>query len=352
MVQWPKWNGTNKLLPFAGMIIAVLAQSGSFVVIKLATKDRINKYVMVTYSMALSTILLLPFAFFNNRSQCPPLKFSLLCSFFFLALLGTSTQIMIYGGIELSSPTLASAMLNLTPAFTFVLALIFRMEKIHRRHYSSQAKVIGTIASMTGAFVVILYKGPSIFKIHSSSSYNTLQFSPNLNWILGGLLSAGDSLVSSIWYIYQVSVTKKYPTVIVIVFFQVLFTTIQSGVFALIVVRDSSAWNLKLDMGLIVILYQAIGAIGIRYFLLTWCVQRAGPLFCAMFKPIGIIFTVFLGFIFLGDDFYLGSLIGAIIIVVGFYAVQWGKASEEKAERGIEKLKMPCNVVPLLQNIE
>ncbi|KAI5437033.1 hypothetical protein KIW84_023230, partial [Lathyrus oleraceus] len=130
MVQWLKWNGTNKLLPFAGMIVAVLAQSGSFVVIKLATKDRINKYVMVTYSMALSTILLLPFAFFNNRSQCPPLTFSLLCSFFFLALLGTSTQIMIYGGIELSSPTLASAMLNLTPAFTFVLALIFRFSSM------------------------------------------------------------------------------------------------------------------------------------------------------------------------------------------------------------------------------
>ncbi|XP_058776571.1 WAT1-related protein At3g28100-like isoform X2 [Vicia villosa] len=311
MLQWLNLNGRNKFLPFMGMIIAVLAQSGSFVVIKLATKDGINKYVMVVYSMALSTILLLPIAFFNNRSQCPPLSFSLLGSFFFLALLGTSGQIMTYGGIELSSPTLASAMLNLIPAFTFVLALIFRIEKINWRHYSSQAKVIGTIASMGGAFVVILYKGPPLFNIHSSSSYNSLQFSPNFNWILGGLLNAGDSLVSSMWYIYQVSLTKKYPAVIVIVFFQVLFTTIQSGVYALIVVRDPSAWELKLDMGLVVIFYQAIGAIGVRYCLQTWCVQRAGPLFCAMFKPIGIIFTVFLGFIFLGDDFYLGRNVGS-----------------------------------------
>lgn len=86
------------------------------------------------------------------------------------------------------------------------------MEKIHWRHYSSQAKVIGTIASMTGAFVVILYKGPSIFKMHSSTSYNTLQFSPNFNWILGGLLSAGDSLLSSIWYIYQVVIIMSYTS--------------------------------------------------------------------------------------------------------------------------------------------
>ncbi|WJX56371.1 hypothetical protein P8452_42035 [Trifolium repens] len=129
MVGWLNMNGTNKLLPFVGMIIAVLAQSGSMVVIKVAMKDGMNKYVMVVYSMSLSTILLLPLAFFINRSERPPLTFSALCSFFLLALMGTSGQIMTYGGIELSSPTLASAMLNLIPAFTFVLALLFRCHK-------------------------------------------------------------------------------------------------------------------------------------------------------------------------------------------------------------------------------
>jgi len=63
---------------------------------------------------------------------------------------------------------------------------------------------------MAGAFVVILYKGPPIFKIHSSISYHTLQFSPNLNWILGGFLCAGDSLLSSMWYIYQVGLIMSY----------------------------------------------------------------------------------------------------------------------------------------------
>ncbi|XP_027187368.1 WAT1-related protein At3g28070-like isoform X3 [Cicer arietinum] len=302
-------NGrTRKLLPFMGMIVAVLTQSGSMVVIKVAMKDGMNKYVMVVYSMALSSIMLLPLAFFIHRTDRPPLTFSSLCSFFLLALFG--------------------------------------MEILNWRHCSSQAKVIGTIVSMAGAFVVIFYKGPPIFKIHSSNSFNTLQFSPQLNWIMGGLLCAGDSLFSAIWYIYQVSVTKKYPAVIVIVFFQVFFIAIQSGVFALIVVRDPSAWELKLDMRLIVIFYQAIAAIGIRYLLQTWCVQRAGPLFCAMFKPVGIIFTVIMGSIFLGEVFNLGSLIGAVIIVVGFYAVQWGKASEQKSHN----FDTSSNVVPLLQN--
>jgi len=60
-------NGSAKLLPFVGMMVAMLTQSGSMVVIKVAMIDDINKYVMVVYSFALSTILLLPFAFFLHR---------------------------------------------------------------------------------------------------------------------------------------------------------------------------------------------------------------------------------------------------------------------------------------------
>ena len=46
------------------------------------------------------------------------------------------------------------------------------------------------------------------------------------------------------------------------------------------------------------------------------------------------------------------SLIGAVIIVVGFYAVLWGKYREEKnSEKMVENLESPsCHNVPLLEN--
>ncbi|WVZ12503.1 hypothetical protein V8G54_017033 [Vigna mungo] len=59
-------TGTGKLLPFIGMMVAMLGQSGSMVVIKVAIKD-INEYVMVVYTFALSAILVLPFAVFLHR---------------------------------------------------------------------------------------------------------------------------------------------------------------------------------------------------------------------------------------------------------------------------------------------
>jgi len=55
---------------------------------------------------------------------------------------------------------------------------------------------------------------------------------------------------------FQAFVAKKYPAVTVIVFFQLLSSTMQCGVFALIAVRDPTQWKLNLDIGLIGILYQ------------------------------------------------------------------------------------------------
>ncbi|KAM1847407.1 hypothetical protein ACFX14_011690 [Malus domestica] len=54
-----------------------------------------------------------------------------------------------------------------------------------------------------------------------------------------------------------------------------------------------------------------------------------------------------MGAIFLGDSVYLGSLVGAAIIVTGFYAMMWGKATEEKL---IEIESLHQNKLPLLQN--
>lgn len=207
MATWV--NGRGKLLPFLGMLMAMLTQSGSMVVIKFAMTDGMNKYVMVVYSMALSSSILLPFVLFLHRSELPLLTVPALGSFFLLALFASSAHIMAYVGIELSSPTLASAILNVIPAFTFVLALIFRMEEVHWRYFSSQAKVLGTIVSIGGAFVVILYKGPPIFRTHSSYTSNKLQFSAQPNWILGGIFLVADSFLSSMWYIYQLEIQRN-----------------------------------------------------------------------------------------------------------------------------------------------
>ena len=79
------------------------------------------------------------------------------------------------------------------------------MEELALRSTSSQAKIIGTIVSISGAFIVTFYKGPPVFE--ASSSFKT-SLQQNLalmsNWVLGGLLLTITCLSSATWNIFQV----------------------------------------------------------------------------------------------------------------------------------------------------
>jgi drug/metabolite transporter (DMT)-like permease len=119
-------------------------------------------------------------------------------------------------GIAYSSPTLASAISNLTPAFTFTLAVIFRMEQVRLRSSATQAKIIGAILSISGALVVVLYKGPQVL---ASASFTTVLPTVTLHqqltsiessWIIGGLLLASQYFLISVWYILQVQTLENF----------------------------------------------------------------------------------------------------------------------------------------------
>ncbi|KAF5961727.1 hypothetical protein HYC85_002936 [Camellia sinensis] len=139
-----------------------------------------------------------------------------------------STWICLFTGINYSSPTLAAALGNLFPAFTFLLAVLFRMEKFDLRKPSRQAKSLGTIVAVLGAFVMTLYKGaPLLVAILPSNLPHRLLLSQEQpNWVLGGLFLGISCLSSSIWNIVQTATIKEYPDEITVVFFYCFFGTI------------------------------------------------------------------------------------------------------------------------------
>uniref|UniRef100_A0A2C9VUN3 WAT1-related protein n=1 Tax=Manihot esculenta TaxID=3983 RepID=A0A2C9VUN3_MANES len=113
-------------LPFVGMVMAECAQVGLIVVSKAAMSKGMSSFIFVCYSNALASLILLPSSLLLHRSQRPPLTFSIICGFFLLGLFGCLAQFFGYAGINLSSPTLGTAMLNLVPGFTFMLAVALR----------------------------------------------------------------------------------------------------------------------------------------------------------------------------------------------------------------------------------
>ncbi|KAK3041759.1 hypothetical protein RJ639_000275 [Escallonia herrerae] len=297
-------------LPFVGMVVVQFAQVGLMVVSKKAMASGMTNFTFVFYSNALAALILLPLSFLIHRSNRPPLTFPVLCGFLLLGVLGFLVQIVGYAGIKYASASLASAMLNLIPGFTFILAVIFRMEKLDFKSSSTLAKSIGTVVLVIGAFIVALYKGPALLAIPNFPHHLLMQPS---DWVIGGLFLAIDCAFASMFIIIQVLVLKKYPAELTVMFFYCFVVAISSAAFFFIVERDPSAWSLQPNMRWMALLYSGVFGSAFQVTIAAWCVRRKGPLFVAMFHPLGIVIATFMGVIFLGDGFYLGRCIEALV---------------------------------------
>ncbi|XP_060669740.1 WAT1-related protein At3g28050 isoform X5 [Ziziphus jujuba] len=288
----------NSFLPFVGMLMVVLAQVSGIILNKKAMSRGLSEFILLLYCCAISSLILLPSAFLIHscRSERPPLSLSILSSIFFLALIGCCGLLMGYAGLQYTSPALNTAMLNIIPAFTFLLALIFRMEKFKWRTSSSQAKSVGTVVSIAGAFILTFYKGSPLIKFHTFFGLtDRFLFLQQSNWILGGFLLAAESFSTSLWYILQLLLLKKYPAMLLLIAFYCFFETIQTALISLVMVKDLSSWMLQPDIRLVAVLY-----------------SRKGPVFVSIFKPLSLVLTDVIGVIFLGEALYLGRIIRGV----------------------------------------
>ncbi|MED6173329.1 hypothetical protein PIB30_058281 [Stylosanthes scabra] len=221
------------------------------------------------------------------------------------------------------------------------------MEKISVKSRSSQAKVMGSIISIGGAFVLTFYNGPSMTMTISNNSHHTkitslpslllhqpinILKSVDTNWVIAGILLTADYLLVSLWYILQVDVLKDYPDELSMLFFYNVTSTIISAIVGSIMEPNASAWKISLDISLLSILCSGLLGKFLSNAIYAWVIHIKGPVYVTSFKPLSIVISIAMGVMFLGDTLYIGSIIGATIISIGLYTVLWGKSKEEAEE--------------------
>nr|KAJ0218401.1 hypothetical protein LSAT_V11C300121000 [Lactuca sativa] len=293
---------------YVGMVAAQIAQVLLIIVSKYAIADGMSNYSFIFYSNALASLILLPLSLIFHRSgNRPPLTIIVICGFFIIGVLGFFAQVFGYSGITLSSATLATTLLNLTPGFTFLLAILFRMEAFDLS-LTTQAKFIGTVVSIAGAIIITLYKGPSILSSSLKSEISQHLLVKPSDWVLGGIFIAITSILSSMCFIGQATVLKKYPAEVIVMFSYCIVYTILSALASFIVGDDLNSYSLRPKKRLLFVLYSGI--------------------FGSAFQ-----FTV------------QACLLGSVVVVIGFYSVMWGKAKEKIVVFHNEE-------APLLQNVE
>ncbi|KAK6931092.1 EamA domain [Dillenia turbinata] len=349
-------------VPFSILVLMEGCIIGLTIMAYTVMERGMSPFVFVAYTNALSSLLLLPYTFLCHRQRIEQCLFtlSLLLRLFFLGLTGvTIAQNLSFMGLKYSSPILVCGFANMIPTFTLMLTIILRTEKLDLRSSSCRIKLSGSLISFIGAAIIYFYKGPAIKNSSLESSYRfqlckplfLFSSSTNEHWFLGGILLAGGSLSVSISSIIQAGTLKIYPHMMTMVTFYSIIGTILCAIVSVIAERDLSAWTLKLDMELLVIVLSAIFGSIIRSTVQMWCLRLKGPAYVVKFKPFGVVFATIFGTIFFADSLHYGSILGAFIIGMGYYVVTWGqiKDDENKQYHSNKGLDSP-EKVPLLHD--
>ncbi|KAK3014241.1 hypothetical protein RJ639_008084, partial [Escallonia herrerae] len=322
--------------PYIAMVALQFGYAGMYIITMVSFNRGMSHWVLVVYRHLAATLVIVPFALTLERKIRPKLTISVMWKILVLGLLEpVIDQNLYYVGMKYTSATFAAATANVLPALTFIMAIIFRMEKIKIRQIHSQAKVIGTVITVTGAMVMTLYKGPIVdilwYSPGSSHHATTTSNDAKHHWVAGTLMLLGRTLGWSAFFILQSITVKEYPAEFSLTSLICFTGTVGGAVVAVIMEHDVGAWAVGFDSKLF-----AAGVVcsGIAYYMQGFVSKERGPVFVTAFSPLCIIITAVLGATVLGEQIHLGSLIGAIVIAIGLYSVVWGKAKDRASDKG------------------
>ncbi|GFP93935.1 wat1-related protein at5g07050 [Phtheirospermum japonicum] len=338
--------------PYIGMISLQFGYAGMNIITKISLNAGMSHYVLVVYRHAIATAVIAPFAFFFERKAQPKITFPVFMQIFVLALLGpVIDQNFYYAGLKLTSPTFSCAMSNMLPALTFVMAIIFRMEKVDIKKVIYQAKVVGTVITVAGAMLMTLYKGPLVEMTWSKHRRQpgqaaTTAETSDRDWFIGCVLLIIATLAWASLFILQKAALKTYSNhQLSLTSLICLVGTIQAVAVTFVMEHNTSAWRIGWDMNLLAAAYAGIVTSSISYYVQGLVMKKKGPVFATAFSPLMMIIVAVMGSFILAEKIYLGGVIGAAIIVAGLYSVLWGKYKEEKEENRRRKLEEIPDVI-------
>ncbi|KDP40531.1 hypothetical protein JCGZ_24530 [Jatropha curcas] len=224
-------------------------------------------------------------------------------------------------------------MSNLTPSMTFLLAVFCRMEKLDIAKISGQAKIGGTIVALGGATLMTLYKGITVLQLddhHTNQQTVSEVHLDNKKLMKGAPFLLIQTLIAAGCYILQTKIVKKYPAPFTFSTLTSLAATIFSTILAAIVDHKASSWKLSWNISLVAPLYSGTIMSGIVSYIQTLVIQRKGPVFVTAFKPFTTVTVALMGPFILKEALHLGGILGAVLIILGLYAILWGKEDEKK----------------------
>ncbi|KAL6501244.1 hypothetical protein OROHE_024891 [Orobanche hederae] len=319
----PSWesicNSVHGLKPTLIMICVQAIFTVVNIGYKLAANDGMRLPVLVAYRFMFGAAFIVPVAFFAERKKRPKLTWKIVFYGFLCGLFGGSLGQNLYlKSLALTSATFISAMTNLIPAMTFLVAILLRLEKLGWNTPAGKAKVFGTVIGIGGAMLLTFYKGPELnlwntninlletTTTHHGTNGQTDSRLGGHNLVLGALLALASCVCYSLWLIVQAKAVEKYPCPYSITAMMTVWGSIQSAAFAVFTEKDWSNWILGWNIRLLTVAFAGIFGSGVMFTFVAWCVRMRGPLFVSVFNPLLLLMVAIGGSLLLEEKLHLG----------------------------------------------
>ncbi|CAM0907605.1 unnamed protein product [Alopecurus aequalis] len=332
------WKVLNDVKPYLAMVLLQVGFAGLYVVAVSSLKGGMSHFVLVVYRNIVATVVMTPFALYFERGQRPTMTVNIFVKVMGLAFVEpVLDQNLYFLGAQLTSAGVTSALMNILPAITFVLALILRMEKVRMRSLHSQAKIAGTVLTVAGAVLMVLYHGPAVqfpwTRGQHVAASSGADEQGGAGWIKGTIMVVCACVAWACFFVLQSSTLRAYPADLSLTVLICGVGSLMSGAVALVAERGNSrAWAIGFDIHLFTVVYAGIVCSGVAYYLQGVVSRQRGPVFVTAFNPLCMIITAVTGSIILKEEITRGSVIGAAIIVLGLYFLIWGKSKDDVSQ--------------------
>ncbi|EEC82171.1 hypothetical protein OsI_26273 [Oryza sativa Indica Group] len=328
--------GNGGIKAYAAIVLIRLMYSGMHVMSKVALDQGMSPFVFVFYRHGSAALVLIPAVLILERPKAKQVTLKIAAKMFVHALYGvTACGFLFNVGLNYASATSSSALYNVQPVVTFILAVVFGMESMKLKKLHGNVKAAGILFCVTGVTVLAFYQGPMLgsFNHHHLFQQANSSDDPEGNahsktqWVLGIFLMTLSNVLAGLWTVLLgplIEETSKLMNTAL----QISWAAVQAFVVAVAVERDFNKWKLGWDVEL------ATGVVvtALSYYMQMWTITKRGPVFLAMSMPLTFIFTIIISSFILGDPTSLGSIFAGTLLIGGLYNVLWGKNIEEQDE--------------------
>ncbi|KAL6624624.1 hypothetical protein ACP70R_031945 [Stipagrostis hirtigluma subsp. patula] len=365
----------TRYAPHVLMTLVQLSYTLMYFMTEAAFKRGLNPYVYVTYRNLLA-VLLWPLAYFHEKKLRPKMTVLLFLEIFVLSLLGGELKSQhVLRKFEVHIPNVRQYHVE-HHLFNDVrhCRRAQRMEIVDIKSLRGLAKILGTVVSFVGAITMTLYTGGKIrtlwkspIHIHGDGSSVVHE-----SWMKGSILAMASCMCWAVWYILQIifylltkskgngnlckkkqkeeinspriahvaeaSSLKRYPAQLSLTAWMSLVGAIQSAVFTVFVQHKPEDWLIGFGLNFWCIVYSALLCNGFAIYAQLWCTEKKDPVFVSMFNPLCTIMVAILAYFIFGENLYVGSIIGAVVVIAGMYMLLWGKDKDHQHEKSNSEL--------------